>query len=304
MTNERDQQPTSWGTTRPGPLENDDLVAGGAGAEGRADSQGGLRSDNMLNADRGTTDADLAAQTLGLDENDDMDVPVDEYTDLDFDDNDILDSDDVVSEGGALDQDGTRNVYAVGETGAGGTMDDDETMGPDARQPDRMALDRTPITRADLEPRKGSLREDVGTTYNTMHARTTAASESERLPGEDQLNSFAEHEEVVGSFTGIADGEEFSAGVSSDITPDSTMGTQRSARNEEETAMGNKGNPNEKPTDDETKQRVNEADKVLPGDKARAQGERGKTDDEDALDSGTSDSTTVGGFSDSSGGRK
>jgi hypothetical protein len=40
--------------------------------------------------------------------------------------------------------------------------------------------------------------------------------------------------------------------------------------------------------------RIMKDDGVLPGDKARAADERGKRDDEDALDSGTSDGTTLG----------
>lgn len=189
MANERDRQPTSWGTSRPGPLESDDLIEGAPGAEGRAERQGGIRSDAMLDPARGTADEEIAAQTLGLEENDDLDVGVDEYTDLDFEDNDLLDSEDVVSEGGALDHDETRNVYASGSTGAGGTMDDDETFTPDQRQPDSMALDRSSPSNDYDQPRKGSAHVDEGTTYSTTHARTTAASEDEVLSGEDTLDS-------------------------------------------------------------------------------------------------------------------
>ena len=39
--------------------------------------------------------------------------------------------------------------------------------------------------------------------------------------------------------------------------------------------------------------RIMKDDGVLPGDAARAEDERGKRDDEDALDSGTSDGTTL-----------
>lgn len=213
MANERDRQPTSWGTSRPGPLESDDLIEGAPGTEGRAERQGGIRSDDMLDASRGTMDEDLAAQTLGLEENDDLDVGVDEYTDLDFDDNDLLDSEDLVSEGGALDHDETRNVYASGETGAGASMDDDENLGPDQRQPDSMALDRSSPSNDFDQPRKGSAHVDEGTTYSTTHARTTAASEDDVLPGEDTLDSFREHEPVRGFHTGADEGATQAAGT-------------------------------------------------------------------------------------------
>jgi hypothetical protein len=69
-----------------------------------------------------------------------------------------------------------------------------------------MALDRSSSYNPIDEPRKGSAHTDEGTTYSTTHARTTAASEDEVLPGEDTLDSFREHEPVKGYHTGADEG--------------------------------------------------------------------------------------------------
>lgn len=163
--------------------ENDDLVEAG--------------SDDVFDTSRDTSDADLAASALGLEENDDIDENEDDDTEPDLDEDEIFDDEDVVSEGGALDHDGTHNVSAGGATGGGGTMDDDETLGSNQRQPDEMALDRATITDADLKRSEGGSGKIM---FDSANRPSDAGDE--RLPGEDKLDSFREHDAVVESYIG------------------------------------------------------------------------------------------------------